>query len=131
MLSLDEPAILQQVPAITVLLCCTCCRSLLATPAVACCCYLLQHMYDEKRQKAVANEQQRWQQLEEQRQHEEVRMQQMREAGIRGKQNKSSEHFDIISLSYHPTKEGKQLQYKVGIGTMQGLCSCGAGSPSL
>jgi hypothetical protein len=61
----------------------------------------------------VASEQQRWQQMEEERRREEARMQQVREAGIRGKQNKSSEHFDIISLSYHPTKEGKQLQYKV------------------
>jgi hypothetical protein len=51
--------------------------------------------------------------MEEERRREEARMQQVREAGIRGKQNKSSEHFDIISLSYHPTKEGKQLQYKV------------------
>uniref|UniRef100_A0A383V3U0 Uncharacterized protein n=1 Tax=Tetradesmus obliquus TaxID=3088 RepID=A0A383V3U0_TETOB len=73
---------------------------------------LQQKLFEEKRQKAVASEQQRWQQMEEERRREEARMQQVREAGIRGKQNKSSEHFNIISLSYHPTKEGKQLQYK-------------------
>lgn len=84
-------------------------------------CVPLQKLFEEKRQKAVASEQQRWQQMEEERRREEARMQQVREAGIRGKQNKSSEHFNIISLSYHPTTEGKQLQYKVGGAAMMGL----------
>jgi hypothetical protein len=76
----------------------------------------------------VANEQQRWVQMEEERRREEARMQRVREAGIRGKQNKSSEHFDIISLNYHPTKEGKQLQYKVPHVNVLACWCCAAGS---
>lgn len=74
---------------------------------------MLQKAYDKKRQEALVRESQRWQQMDADRLAEEQRMQHIREAGIRGKQNKSSEHFDIITLSYHPTQEGKKLQYKV------------------
>jgi hypothetical protein len=51
--------------------------------------------------------------MEAERQAEVDRIQHIRESGLKGRTNKSSEHFNIISLSYHPTKEGKQLQYKV------------------
>ncbi len=73
-----------------------------------------QEAFERKRQETQIRESQRWQQMEAERQAEEARMRHIREAGIRGKQNKSSEHFDIISLKYHQTKEGKHLQYKVG-----------------
>ena len=54
----------------------------------------------------------RWEQVQAAQQAEAERWQHVREAGLKGKQNKSSEHFDIITLRYHSTPEGQTLQYK-------------------
>eukprot|EP00775_Hariotina_reticulata_P008950 gene8950-9126_t len=72
----------------------------------------VQEMYERKRQQGVRHEVERWQMMEAERQAEVERMQHIRDSGLKGKTNKSSEHFNIISLTYHPTNEGKQLQYK-------------------
>lgn len=55
----------------------------------------------------------RWEQLQAAQQAEAERWQHVREAGLKGKQNKSSEHYNIISLNYHPTREGETLRMKV------------------
>eukprot|EP00879_Flechtneria_rotunda_P021733 GHRR01022917.1.p1 GENE.GHRR01022917.1~~GHRR01022917.1.p1 ORF type:complete len:121 (+),score=55.36 GHRR01022917.1:542-904(+) len=75
----------------------------------------MQELYEKKRQETVQREAQRWQQMETEQQLEAQRMQHVRQAGLKGKQNKGSEHFDIISLEYNPTPEGKKLQYKDGV----------------
>jgi hypothetical protein len=73
----------------------------------------LQHTYDRKRQEAAMRESMRWEQLQAAQQAEAERWQHVREAGLKGKQNKSSEHYNIISLNYHPTREGETLRIKV------------------
>lgn len=80
-------------------------------------------MLDRKRQDAIQREQHRFQKMEDQRQTEDAHMQHVREAGLRGKTNKSSEHFNIISLDYHPTAEGDKLKYKVGCETCSSIIS--------
>lgn len=74
----------------------------------------MQHMYEKKRQEAALRESLRWEELHAAQQVEVERMQRVQESGLKGKQNKGSEHFNIISLEYHQTKEGQQLRYKVG-----------------
>lgn len=82
-------------------------------------------MFEKKRQEAVLRESMRWEHMEAAQQAEAERMQHVREAGLKGKQNKSSEHYNIISLEYHPTREGQQLRHKVG-GLLPGTCCvCG------
>lgn len=72
-----------------------------------------QELYERKRQEAQQRESQRWQQMEAERAREEARVTAAREQGLGSKSNQSSEHFNIISLDYHATKEGAQLRYKV------------------
>lgn len=69
--------------------------------------------YEKRREEFVRKEQARWQHMDEEARREADRIQQVRQAGNGGRQTKSSEHFDIISLKYHQTKEGQVLQYKV------------------
>lgn len=78
-------------------------------------CLLLhvQETLERKRQEAMHREEQRWQQIEAERQAEEARMQHVRNMGLKGKTNHSSEHFNIISLDYHHTAEGDRLRFKV------------------
>ncbi|KAF8059971.1 RE1 [Scenedesmus sp. PABB004] len=71
-----------------------------------------QELYDRKRQEGLERESARWKEIDAERAAEAERMAHVREAGTRGKQNKSSEHFNIITLNYHPTKEGQRLQQK-------------------
>jgi len=75
--------------------------------------FVMQHVYEKKRQEAALRESLRWEELHAAQQAEVERMQRVRESGLKGKQNKGSEHFNIISLEYHQTKEGQQLRYKV------------------
>lgn len=79
---------------------------------------------DRKRQDAIQKEQQRWQHMDAERQAEEARMQQIRDLGLKGKMNKSSEHFNIISLDYHPTPEGDKLKYKVAAANLGLIARC-------
>jgi hypothetical protein len=74
----------------------------------------LQHVYERRRQEAALRESMRWEQMQASQQAEAQHWQHMREAGLKGKQNKSSEHYNIISLEYHPTREGQTLRCKVG-----------------
>lgn len=64
----------------------------------------------------------RWEQLQAAQQAEAERWQHVREAGLKGKQNKSSEHYNIISLDYHPTREGQTLRLKVSCHCAQKGC---------
>lgn len=64
----------------------------------------------------------RWGQMQALQQAEAERWQHVREAGLKGKQNKSSEHYNIISLQYHPTKEGEKLRYKVRLDRTKDDC---------
>jgi hypothetical protein len=73
----------------------------------------LQEKYDKKRHETMHKEQERWEAMSQQFQKEETKFQTIRTQGTGAKQNKSSEHFDIISLNYHDTPEGHRLQYKV------------------
>ena len=45
---------------------------------------------------------------------EATRLEAVRTSGLRGRTNKSSEHYNIITLDYHNTPEGQSLQFKVG-----------------
>jgi hypothetical protein len=74
----------------------------------------MQQLYERKRQETTLRESMRWEQLQEAQRAEAERMQHVREAGLKGKQNNSSEHYNIISLEYHRTQEGQQLRLKVG-----------------
>jgi len=67
----------------------------------------------------MEKEQQRWEKMSAEAAAEAERMDAIRAAGLRGKQNKSSEHFDIITLNYHNTPEGQTLQYKVRRGQLR------------
>lgn len=58
-------------------------------------------------------EQQRWERMAAEAAAEAARMEAVRASGLRGKQNKSSEHFNIITLGYHDSPEGHTLQYRV------------------
>lgn len=69
--------------------------------------------FEKRRQEGAVRESLRWEQMQQRAAAEEQRMQYVREAGLKGKQNKSSEHFNIISLEYNATREGQQLRYKV------------------
>jgi hypothetical protein len=69
-------------------------------------------LLERKRQVNASREQQRWKQHEAALAVEEERTRRMRELGLRGKQNRSSAHFNIISLDYHKTPEGQLLAYK-------------------
>lgn len=60
----------------------------------------------------MEKEHKRWDHMAEEARMEAARMEAVHAAGLRGKQNKSSEHFDIITLRYHNTPEGQTLQYK-------------------
>jgi hypothetical protein len=66
----------------------------------------------------------RWEQMQATQQAEAQHWQHMREAGLKGKQNKSSEHYNIISLEYHPTREGETLRCKVGPAEGEPTCHC-------
>lgn len=46
-------------------------------------------------------------------QAQEAKLAAKRESGRGALSNKSSEHFNIISLQYHDTPQGSQLQHKV------------------
>lgn len=99
--------------------CCVAVRSCVPLIALSCCGLLsigLQHVYERKRQEAAVRESMRWEQMQALQQSEAERWQHVREAGLKGRQNKSSEHYNIISLEYHPTREGEKLRYKVGAG---------------
>lgn len=85
-----------------------CCRYRIVTVFVT-----LQEIYERKRHEAVERDGYRFQQMEAERQTEEARMHRVRELGLKGKTNKSSEHFNIINLNYHHTPEGDKLRYKV------------------
>lgn len=71
-----------------------------------------EEVYGKRRDEFAVKEKARWDGMEAARTQEEQRFAQLRSSGAGGKQNKSSEHFDIISLNYHQTREGQQLQYK-------------------
>lgn len=60
-------------------------------------------------------EHQRWERMAAEAAAEAARMEAVRAAGLRGKQNKGSEHFNIITLNYEPSPEGQALQYKVRV----------------
>lgn len=115
--------------------CCVAVRSCVPLIALSCYCLLppgLQHVYERKRQEAAVRESMRWEQMQALQQSEAERWQHVREAGLKGKQNKSSEHYNIISLEYHPTREGEELRYKVGAGQWapqlaHRQCSCDMG----
>lgn len=72
-----------------------------------------QETYNRKRGEQMEKEEQRWEKMAEAQALEAARMEAVRAAGIRGKQNQSSEHFNIITLNYHDTPQGHTLQYKV------------------
>jgi hypothetical protein len=72
-------------------------------------------MYERKRQEVAVRESMRWEQMQAARQAESERLQAVRDAGLKCKTNKSSEHYNIISLEYNQSKEGQQLRYKVGL----------------
>ncbi len=76
-------------------------------------------MYERRRDENASKEHQRWLEIEQQQRAEAERLEHARAVGLRGKQNKSSEHFNIISLNYHDTKEGHVLQFKVS-----SVCNC-------
>jgi hypothetical protein len=80
--------------------------------------------YDRKRQEAAVRESLRWEQMQGVQEAEAARVQFNRDAGLKAASNKSSEHFNIISLEYHPTREGQQLRYKVRGGAP---CTCAPG----
>jgi hypothetical protein len=73
----------------------------------------MQEVYDRKRVEQMEKEQQRWDRMAAQAAEEAARMEAVRASGLRGKQNHGSEHFNIITLSYHETPQGQTLQYKV------------------
>jgi hypothetical protein len=75
-------------------------------------------MYERKRQETAVRESMRWEQMQAARQAEAERLQAVRDAGLKCKTNKSSEHYNIISLEYHQSKEGQQLRYKVGMSAL-------------
>lgn len=72
---------------------------------------------DRKRAETMEKEQQRWERMAADAAAETARLEAVRASGLRGRQNKSSEHFNIITLDYHNTPEGQSLQFKV--------CVCG------
>lgn len=68
--------------------------------------------YERKRQEAALRESLRWEQMSATQAAEAQRVQLNREAGLKGKRNVGSEHFNIISLSYNSTPQGQALRYK-------------------
>lgn len=64
------------------------------------------------RQDNWEKERNRWNNYETKQKNEEQRFQHLRETGVGGKTNKSSEHFNIINLNYAPTPEGQALKQK-------------------
>ena len=72
-----------------------------------------QETYDRKREEQMGKEHQRWERMAAEAAAEEMRMATVRAAGLRGQQNKGSEHFNIITLGYHDTPQGYTLQYTV------------------
>jgi hypothetical protein len=72
-----------------------------------------QEASERKRAARMEQEQARWERMAEQAAAEAARLAAVRATGMRGRQNKSSEHFDIITLNYADTPEGHTLQHKV------------------
>ncbi|KAI8476204.1 MAG: flagellar associated protein [Monoraphidium minutum] len=71
-----------------------------------------QETFERKRVEMMEKEQQRCERMAAESAAEAARMEAVRAAGLRGKQNKGSEHFNIITLGYHETPQGQALQFK-------------------
>lgn len=79
------------------------------------CASTLQETFDKKRGEQQQKEQERWGKMAAEYEAEQKRLEALRQAGLGGaRNNASSEHFNIISLTYHDTREGHKLQHKVG-----------------
>lgn len=66
----------------------------------------------KKRADSWEKERNRWNNYEQQQKGEQQKFQQLRDTGVGGKTNQSSEHFNIINLNYAPTPEGQALKQK-------------------
>jgi hypothetical protein len=77
----------------------------------------LQETFDKKRGEQQQKEQERWGKMAAEYEAEQQRLEALRLAGLGGaRNNASSEHFNIISLTYHDTREGHKLQHSVSPG---------------
>ena len=66
--------------------------------------------YASKREGRVRQEEQRWAQLQEEKQNEDAYWSNQREIGVKDKKNKSSVPYDALTLQYAPGLDGERLR---------------------